>query len=261
MPSSPNTSASSGSMASTPTRCSPRGARAAPATRWWMRRCTRSTRPATCTTGCAWWWPASWSRIWASTGGGAKPISPKQLNDFDLAANNGGWQWAASTGCDAQPYFRIFNPVTQSEKFDAEGKFIRRYLPQLAMLPDKLIHAPWLAQADRPGGGQGRTRRELSRTGGRCTAKRASARCSAIRWSSGSRAIVRRDIKRLRGRVAGPRSAQGRPSAGVGLFSAAAPARSADQRQQFLFGVWLAEVVVHAEFGARSRGAFARCAR
>ncbi len=68
------------------------------------------------------------------------------LNDFDLAANNGGWQWAASSGCDAQPYFRIFNPVSQSEKFDAEGKFIRRYLPQLAGLPDKLIHAPWLAR-------------------------------------------------------------------------------------------------------------------
>lgn len=68
------------------------------------------------------------------------------LNDFDLASNNGGWQWAASTGCDAQPYFRIFNPVSQSEKFDAEGKFIRRYLPQLAKLPAKLIHAPWLAR-------------------------------------------------------------------------------------------------------------------
>jgi deoxyribodipyrimidine photo-lyase len=68
------------------------------------------------------------------------------LNDFDLAANNGGWQWASSSGCDAQPYFRIFNPVNQSEKFDAQGKFIRRYLPQLAKLPDKLIHAPWLAR-------------------------------------------------------------------------------------------------------------------
>ncbi len=68
------------------------------------------------------------------------------LNDFDLAANNGGWQWAASTGCDAQPYFRIFNPVTQSERFDPGGKFIRRYLPQLGKLPDKLIHAPWLAR-------------------------------------------------------------------------------------------------------------------
>lgn len=69
----------------------------------------------------------------------------EQLLDFDLAANNGGWQWAASSGCDAQPWFRIFNPVTQSEKFDAEGKFIKRYLPQLAALPAKLIHAPWLA--------------------------------------------------------------------------------------------------------------------
>ena len=69
----------------------------------------------------------------------------EQLNDFDLAANNGGWQWAASSGCDAQPYFRIFNPTSQSEKFDAGGKFIRRYLPQLAKLSDKAIHAPWLA--------------------------------------------------------------------------------------------------------------------
>ena len=66
-----------------------------------------------------------------------------QLNDYDLAANNGGWQWAASTGCDAQPYFRIFNPVTQSEKFDPAGRFIRRYLPELANVPDKFIHAPW----------------------------------------------------------------------------------------------------------------------
>ena len=54
------------------------------------------------------------------------------LNDFELSSNNGGWQWASSSGCDAQPYFRIFNPVTQSERFDPEGKFIRRYLPQLA---------------------------------------------------------------------------------------------------------------------------------
>jgi deoxyribodipyrimidine photo-lyase len=69
------------------------------------------------------------------------------LIDFDLAANNGGWQWASSSGCDAQPWFRIFNPVTQSEKFDPSGKFIRRYLPQLAGLPDAAIHAPWKANA------------------------------------------------------------------------------------------------------------------
>ncbi|MFC0131321.1 deoxyribodipyrimidine photolyase [Massilia eurypsychrophila] len=74
-----------------------------------------------------------------------------QLNDYDLASNNGGWQWAASTGCDAQPWFRIFNPITQSEKFDPQGRFIRRYLPQLAGMNDKQIHAPWLA-AQRPAG-------------------------------------------------------------------------------------------------------------
>ncbi len=67
----------------------------------------------------------------------------EKLIDFDLTANNGGWQWAASTGCDAQPYFRIFNPISQSEKFDAAGKFIRRYLPELKNIPDKFIHAPW----------------------------------------------------------------------------------------------------------------------
>ena len=68
----------------------------------------------------------------------------EKLIDFDLSANNGGWQWAASTGCDAQPWFRIFNPVTQSEKFDGQGKFIRKYIPELAKCPDKDIHAPWL---------------------------------------------------------------------------------------------------------------------
>lgn len=65
-----------------------------------------------------------------------------QLNDFDLASNNGGWQWAASTGCDAQPYFRIFNPTTQSLRFDPEGNFIRRYCPELAHLDNRSIHAP-----------------------------------------------------------------------------------------------------------------------
>ncbi|WP_309679355.1 deoxyribodipyrimidine photo-lyase [Polaromonas sp.] len=70
----------------------------------------------------------------------------EKLNDFDLSANNGGWQWAASTGCDAQPYFRIFNPVSQSEKFDADGSFIRKYLPVLAGLPASALHSPWLAR-------------------------------------------------------------------------------------------------------------------
>ncbi|WP_213997099.1 deoxyribodipyrimidine photo-lyase [Arsukibacterium sp.] len=65
-----------------------------------------------------------------------------KLIDGEFAANNGGWQWAASTGTDAAPYFRIFNPVTQSERFDPEGTFIRRYLPELAQLDNKEIHWP-----------------------------------------------------------------------------------------------------------------------
>lgn len=69
----------------------------------------------------------------------------EKLNDFDLSANNGGWQWASSSGCDAQPYFRIFNPISQSEKFDSGGKFIRRYLPVLAGLSGAELHSPWLA--------------------------------------------------------------------------------------------------------------------
>ena len=68
----------------------------------------------------------------------------RALIDYDLASNNGGWQWAASTGCDAQPYFRIFNPVAQSERFDPDGTFIRRYVPELKALDGRQIHAPWL---------------------------------------------------------------------------------------------------------------------
>ncbi len=68
----------------------------------------------------------------------------QHLVDGDFAANNGGWQWSASTGTDAVPYFRIFNPVTQSQRFDEEGAFIRRYLPQLADLDNATVHAPGL---------------------------------------------------------------------------------------------------------------------
>ena len=73
----------------------------------------------------------------------------EKLLDFDLAANNGGWQWAASTGCDAQPWFRIFNPVTQSQKFDPKGKFIRRYVPELDACEEDEIHAPWKIPVER----------------------------------------------------------------------------------------------------------------
>lgn len=67
------------------------------------------------------------------------------LNDFDLASNNGSWQWAASTGCEAQPASRIIDPVAQSEQFDPDGRFIKRYLPELAGLDAPAIHAPWRA--------------------------------------------------------------------------------------------------------------------
>lgn len=70
----------------------------------------------------------------------------KHLMDFDLSSNNGGWQWASSSGCDAQPYFRIFNPISQSERFDPKGVFIQRYLPELKNLSPASLHAPWLAK-------------------------------------------------------------------------------------------------------------------
>lgn len=69
----------------------------------------------------------------------------EQLIDGDFPSNNGGWQWSASTGCDASPWFRVFNPTTQSEKFDPEGRFIRKMLPELADLDNKAIHNPPLA--------------------------------------------------------------------------------------------------------------------
>jgi deoxyribodipyrimidine photo-lyase len=72
----------------------------------------------------------------------------RKLNDFDLAANNGGWQWSASTGCDAQPWFRIFNPVLQSRRFDPEGRFIRMYVPELSAAGAGFIHEPWTMTAD-----------------------------------------------------------------------------------------------------------------
>ncbi|MFU0911596.1 deoxyribodipyrimidine photo-lyase [Kluyvera intermedia] len=73
-----------------------------------------------------------------------------QLVDGCLAANNGGWQWAASTGTDAAPYFRIFNPTTQGERFDKSGAFIQYWLPELEKVPEKFIHQPWV-WADKQG--------------------------------------------------------------------------------------------------------------
>ena len=66
----------------------------------------------------------------------------RHLVDGDLASNNGGWQWAAGTGTDAQPYFRIFNPVLQGQRFDPEGAYVRRWVPELARMPARWIHRP-----------------------------------------------------------------------------------------------------------------------
>lgn len=67
----------------------------------------------------------------------------RSLIDGDPAANNGGWQWTAGTGTDAAPFFRIFNPVIQGEKFDPAGEYVRRWVPELERVPQKFIHAPW----------------------------------------------------------------------------------------------------------------------
>jgi deoxyribodipyrimidine photo-lyase len=70
------------------------------------------------------------------------------LVDADLANNTLGWQWSAGCGADAAPYFRIFNPVMQGEKFDPDGAYVRRWVPELAKLPRAWIHKPWEAPDD-----------------------------------------------------------------------------------------------------------------
>jgi deoxyribodipyrimidine photo-lyase len=69
----------------------------------------------------------------------------KHLVDGDIASNQHGWQWTAGTGTDASPYFRIFNPISQGEKFDPDGKYVRAWIPELAETPNDVVHAPWLA--------------------------------------------------------------------------------------------------------------------
>lgn len=70
------------------------------------------------------------------------------LVDADLATNSFNWQWVAGTGADAAPYFRIFNPILQGEKYDPEGKYVRKWVPEIALLPNNFIHKPWLASED-----------------------------------------------------------------------------------------------------------------
>jgi deoxyribodipyrimidine photo-lyase len=77
------------------------------------------------------WWPV-----------GARHFL-EHLVDGDLASNNHGWQWVAGTGTDASPYFRVFNPVTQGRKFDPDGDYVRRWVPELAHVPGARAHEPW----------------------------------------------------------------------------------------------------------------------
>jgi deoxyribodipyrimidine photo-lyase len=77
-----------------------------------------------------WQWGACW--FW------------DQLVDADLASNSGGWQWVAGCGLDAAPYFRVFNPITQSEKFDPQGAYLKQWVPELSELQGKSVHKPWL---------------------------------------------------------------------------------------------------------------------
>ena len=67
------------------------------------------------------------------------------LLDADLANNSASWQWVAGCGADAAPYFRIFNPMTQGQKFDPDGRYIRRFIPEIASLPDRYLFSPWEA--------------------------------------------------------------------------------------------------------------------
>ena len=72
----------------------------------------------------------------------------RHLADADVASNDLGWQWSAGCGCDAQPWFRVFNPVAQGERFDPEGAYVRRWVPELSRLPARWVHRPWEAPPD-----------------------------------------------------------------------------------------------------------------
>jgi deoxyribodipyrimidine photo-lyase len=74
------------------------------------------------------------------------------LVDGDLASNQHGWQWTAGSGTDASPYFRVFNPVTQGERFDPDGAYVRRYVPELAGVPGRAVHQPWALREGIPEG-------------------------------------------------------------------------------------------------------------
>lgn len=100
----------------------------------WMHNRVRMITASFLTKDLHVWWPV-----------GARHFLD-HLVDGDLASNNHGWQWVAGTGTDASPYFRVFNPITQGLKFDAQGDYVRRWIPELAHLPGKRAHEPWDAE-------------------------------------------------------------------------------------------------------------------
>ena len=100
-----------------------------------MPACASSGSSAGCTTGCAWSPPWQHGAAWFLD----------TLVDADLANNSMNWQWVAGCGTDAAPYFRVFNPARQGETFDPDGAYVRRFVPELARLPDRFLHRPWEA--------------------------------------------------------------------------------------------------------------------
>lgn len=99
----------------------------------WMHNRVRMITASFLTKDLHIWWPHG-ARVFLDL-----------LRDGDIASNNHGWQWVAGTGTDAAPYFRIFNPVTQGEKFDPSGDYVRRWVPELGHLPGRTAHQPWKA--------------------------------------------------------------------------------------------------------------------
>ncbi|MET3962080.1 deoxyribodipyrimidine photo-lyase [Marmoricola sp. OAE513] len=97
----------------------------------WMHNRVRMITASFLTKDLHAWWPTG-ARFFLD-----------QLIDGDVASNNHGWQWVAGTGTDASPYFRVFNPITQGKKFDADGDYVRRWVPELAHLPGSAVHEPW----------------------------------------------------------------------------------------------------------------------